>query len=67
MKLMECFLLFEDNKIGLAKGVHALREWLAQDALRWCEALRDWQRIDERPHGIYRPLFESEHFICLLS
>jgi hypothetical protein len=57
VELVQRVLLCEDNQIGLAEGVHALREWLAQDALRWCEALRDWQRLDERPHGVYRPLF----------
>jgi hypothetical protein len=33
VELVQRFLLFEDNQVGLAEGVHALREWLAQDAL----------------------------------
>jgi hypothetical protein len=33
MELVQRFLLFEHNEVGLAEGVHPLLEWLAQDAL----------------------------------
>jgi hypothetical protein len=33
VELVQRFLLFEHNEVGLAEGVHPLLEWLAQDAL----------------------------------
>jgi hypothetical protein len=56
MELVQRFLLFEHNEVGLAKGVHTLVEWLAQNPVCRCDALRKWERLYKWPHGVDRPL-----------
>jgi hypothetical protein len=42
VELVKGFLFFQHDKVRLAERIHASFKWLAQDSLRWGEALGDW-------------------------